>query len=152
MLPLSTFAATRTIVPRCENRSRILLMTTSRFDRDVTVTLYCESGYFSKIKKERKKERDGTCTRWEETPGTCTRCSVRNCVFPEGDLTSWTVARKLQLAHCWRAGHVANFISQYNTMGVLPPWSWTGNAFWKNSHWHNEPSDQSWKEKNPGVR
>ena len=28
-------------------------------------------------------------------------------VFREGDLTSRTVARKLQLAHCWRAGHLA---------------------------------------------
>jgi len=39
----------------------------------------------------------------EGTPGTCTRCSVRHFVFREGDLTNWTVARKLQQAPCWHA-------------------------------------------------
>jgi len=28
-------------------------------------------------------------------------------MFREGDLTSWTVARKLQLAQCWRAAQIA---------------------------------------------
>jgi len=30
-----------------------------------------------------------------------------------------------------------SFISQYNTMGILPPWSCTWIAFWKNSHFQN---------------
>ena len=41
------------------------------------------------------------------TPRTCTRCSLRNFVFQEGGLTSWTVARKLQQAQCWRAAQIA---------------------------------------------
>jgi len=41
------------------------------------------------------------------TPRTCTRCSFRKFRVPGGDLTSWTVARQLQMAHCWRAGHLA---------------------------------------------
>jgi len=43
----------------------------------------------------------------EGTPRTCMRFSVRNFVFQEADLTSWTVTRKLQLAHCYRAGQIA---------------------------------------------
>jgi len=32
--------------------------------------------------------------------------SLRNFVFREGDLTSWSVARKLQQAQCWRATQI----------------------------------------------
>jgi len=39
------------------------------------------------------------------THRTCTRCGKFR--VPGGDLISWTVARKLQLAYCWRAGHLA---------------------------------------------
>jgi len=35
------------------------------------------------------------------------QCVIRNFVFREGDLTSWTNARKLQQAQCWRAAQIA---------------------------------------------
>jgi len=31
-----------------------------------------------------------------------------------------------------------SFVSWYKTMGVLPPWSCTWVAFWKNSHWQRD--------------
>jgi len=52
--------------------------------------------------------REGDLTSWTVA---CTRCSLRNFLFREGDLTSWIVASKLQLTHCWRAAH---FPVQYN--------------------------------------
>ena len=51
------------------------------------------------------------------TPGTCTKCFFESFVFWEGDLTSWTVARKLQQAQCWGAAQIAASISYF----WLPP-------------------------------
>jgi len=39
------------------------------------------------------------CMGWQGT--------IESFVFWEGDLTSWTVARKLQQAQCWRAAQIA---------------------------------------------
>ena len=69
------------------------------------------------------------------TPRTCTRCSFRKFRVPGGgpdQLKRCTEATAGSLLTCISSGI---FISQYNTIGVLPPWRCTWIAFCKHSHW-----------------
>jgi len=70
----------------------------------------------------------------EGTPRTCERCSFRKFRVPGGEPNQLNRCKEAAAGSLLTCRSSCSFISQYNTMGVLPPWSCTWIAFWKNSH------------------
>jgi len=78
------------------------------------------------------------------TPGTCTRCSFRKFCVPGGGPDQLNRCKEAAAGSLLTCRSDCSFISQYNTMGILPPWSCTWIALWKNSHWHDTFISVTW--------
>jgi len=72
------------------------------------------------------------------TPRTCTRSSFRQFRVPGGGPDQLNRCKEAAAGSMLTCSLNCSFISKYNTMGFLPPWSCTWVAFWKNSHCHDK--------------